>query len=61
VLGAHYLPVIARQRGFAEDRLRGGIKTERSLKYLSSFSHVTNKALLHITYCVLSNLVFNIL
>jgi len=61
VLGAHYLHVIARQGGFADDRLRGGIKTERSLRYLSSFSHVTSKTLLHITYSVLSTLAFNIL
>jgi len=61
VLGAHYLRVIARQGGYADDRLRGGIKTERSLEYLSAFSHVTNEALLHITDCALSSLAFNLL
>jgi hypothetical protein len=61
VLGAHYLRVIARQGGFADDRLRGGIKTERSLEYLSAFIHVTSEALLHITDCVLNTLAFNIL
>jgi hypothetical protein len=61
VLGAHYLRVIAREGDFADDRLRGVIKTERSLEYLSVFSHVTNQALLHITDSVLSILAFNIL
>jgi len=56
VLGAHYLRVIARQGGFADDCLRGG-----SLEYLSAFSHVTKEALLHLTDCVLSTLAFNIL
>jgi hypothetical protein len=61
VLGAHYLRVIARQGGFADDRLRGGIKTEPSLEYLSAFSHVTKEVLLHLTDCVLSTLTFNLL
>ena len=61
MLGAHYLRVIARQGGFTDDRLRGGIKTERSLQYLSALSHVTVEALLHITDCVLRTLAFNLL